>query len=211
MDDRAFVLSQLPPAPARVLEIGCGAGALAHALTAAGYQVTAVDPVAPAGDIFRQVSFEEFAEPGPFDAVVAQLSLHHIGDLAAALDKVRRLLRPGGLLLVVEWARDRLFDEATARWYYHQRQARAAAGRPETALAPSFARWRRGWAAEHRGLHGFAAMHGELARRFRERELAWGPYLYRYQLDEALEPLERLLIGSGAIQATGFRWVGERT
>jgi hypothetical protein len=32
----------------------------------------------------------------------------------------------------------------------------------------------------------------------------------RYGLHESLEPLERALIKEGAIQATGFRWVGER-
>jgi len=35
------------------------------------------------------------------------------------------------------------------------------------------------------------------------------PYLYRYRLHEAVEPVERELIDRGAIQATGFRYVGE--
>jgi SAM-dependent methyltransferase len=210
MDTLSFVLSQLPSASARVLEVGCGAGALARALAAAGHQVTAIDPVAPTGEIFRQVSLEAFAEPGPFDAVIAQLSLHHVGDLAAAFSKIHRLLHPGGVLVVDEWAEDRFLDEATMRWYYHQRQARAAAGQSDTALAATFAEWQREWAAQHRGQHGFTALHGELVRHFRERLITWGPYLYCYELDEALQPLEQKLIAHGAIQATGFRWVGER-
>lgn len=210
MDDARFVLSHLPPPPARAFEIGCGDGTLARALAAAGYRVTAIDPVAPVGEIFRQVDLEAFAEPGPFDAAVAQLSLHHIGDLAAAVAKVHGLLRSGGVLVLDEWARDRLGDDATARWYYHQRQARAAAGRPETALPPSFEGWWGGWVEEHGDLHGFAAMHAELGRYFHQRVLTWGPYLYRYDLDDALQPLEQVLIAAGAIQATGFRWVGER-
>ena len=210
LETLSFMLSELPPAPARVLEVGCGAGDLARALAAAGHQVTAIDPMAPAGEIFRQVSLETFVEPGPYDAVVAQLSLHHIGDLAAAFAKIHRLLRPGGVLVVDEWAEDRFLDEATMRWYYHQRQARAAAGQPDTAPATTFAEWQRGWVAGHRGQHGFGALHGELMRHFRERLLTWGPYLYCYELDEALQPLEQKLIAQGAIQATGFRWVGER-
>jgi hypothetical protein len=45
---------------------------------------------------------------------------------------------------------------------------------------------------------------------FQEQFFTWRPYLYRYALHESLEPLERALIEEGAIQATGFRWVGER-
>ena len=56
MDPAAFVLSQLPPPPARVLEVGCGAGELALALDAAGYDVVAVDPRAPDGPIFRRTT-----------------------------------------------------------------------------------------------------------------------------------------------------------
>ena len=44
---------------------------------------------------------------------------------------------------------------------------------------------------------------------FLERFFTWRPYLHRYGLHESLEPLERSLIEEGAIQATGFRWVGE--
>src|SRR5687768_9945052 len=79
----AFVLSQLPPPPRRVLEVGCGRGELALALDAAGYEVVAVDPDAPEGPIFRRTTIEELDEPGPFDAIVAAFSLHHVHDLDA--------------------------------------------------------------------------------------------------------------------------------
>ncbi|TMA24928.1 MAG: hypothetical protein E6J87_23410 [Deltaproteobacteria bacterium] len=58
-------------------------------------------------------------------------------------------------------------------------------------------------------MHPFAEMHEELGRRFAERHFEWVPYLYDYRLDDALEPLERSLIDRGAIEATGFRYVGE--
>ena len=45
--DGAFVLGELPPSPARVLEIGCGAGELALEISEAGYDVLAIDPEAP--------------------------------------------------------------------------------------------------------------------------------------------------------------------
>ena len=89
-----------------MLEIGCGDGELARTLTERGYVVVAIDPEAPDGPIFRRTTIEDFADPGPFDAVVASLSLHHVHDLGAALDKVVRLLR--GPLILSEFAWDRL-------------------------------------------------------------------------------------------------------
>jgi ubiquinone/menaquinone biosynthesis C-methylase UbiE len=110
-----FVLHQIGDPPARVLEVGCGKGDLAVALDRAGYSVTAIDPRAPEGSIFRRVGIEEFSEPGPFDHVVAILSLHHVEDIGGALDKIVSLLRAGGILVVVEFAWDRI-DAATAEW-----------------------------------------------------------------------------------------------
>jgi SAM-dependent methyltransferase len=108
-----FVLSQLPLPPRRVLEVGCGEGELALALAGAGYEVVAIDPEAPDGPIFRRTTIEELDDPGRFDAVVASLSLHHVHDLGAALDKLVRLLR--GPLILNEHAWDRL-EPMTPEW-----------------------------------------------------------------------------------------------
>ena len=43
-DVAVFVRGALPPAPARVLEVGAGDGELATALAAWGYDVVAIDP-----------------------------------------------------------------------------------------------------------------------------------------------------------------------
>jgi SAM-dependent methyltransferase len=108
-----FVLSQLPSTPARVLEVGCGEGELARGLAAEGYDVVAIDPEAPDEPIFRRTTIEAFADPGPFDAVVASLSLHHVHDLGGVLDKLVRLLE--GTLILNEHAWDRL-DPMTREW-----------------------------------------------------------------------------------------------
>ncbi len=92
-----FVLGQVGDPPARVLEVGCGEGELARAMARAGHSVTAIDPRAPEGPIFRRVRIEEFSDPHPFDFVVASLSLHHVEDLGRALDKVADSLCAGGL------------------------------------------------------------------------------------------------------------------
>ena len=96
-----------------MLEVGCGKGELALALAEAGYDVLAIDPEAPVGEIFRRTTIEELDEPGPFDAVVASLSLHHVHDLGGALDKLRRL--SDGPLILNEHAWDRL-EPMTAEW-----------------------------------------------------------------------------------------------
>jgi SAM-dependent methyltransferase len=108
-----FVLSQLPPPPARLLEVGCGEGQLARALAERGYDVVAIDPDAPEGPIFRRTTIEGFDEPGRFDAVVASLSLHHVHDLGAALDELSRL--SDGALILNEHAWDRL-EPMTPTW-----------------------------------------------------------------------------------------------
>lgn len=201
MDVAAYALAHLPPLPARVLEVGCGRGELALAIARRGYDVVAIDPEAPTGDLFRAVALEDFADPGPFDAVVASRSLHHIADLAAALDKIARLLRPGGRLVVHEHAWER-FDARTARWYVAQRVA--GGGGPD-ALERCLHKWRR----DHRELHTAATMRAALDDRFRQRDFAWTPYLYGELGPAVTEAQERELIAAGAIEATGFRYVGE--
>lgn len=96
-----------------MLEVGCGEGELARAVDHAGYDVVALDPEAPEGRIFRRTTIEAFAEPGPFDAVVASRSLHHVADLAGVLDKLVRLLQ--GPLVLNEFAWDRR-EPMTADW-----------------------------------------------------------------------------------------------
>jgi SAM-dependent methyltransferase len=198
-----FVAEHLPSAPARMLEVGCGRGDLARALAQAGHDVVAIDPDAPAGELFRATSLEEFADPEPFDAVVASLALHHVTDLPGALDKIESLLRPTGWLIVNEHAVDRL-DEPTADWYLEK----LAEIRPDA--PPSLEQCRHEWENDHAGLHGYAAMRRELDRRFTERFFAWMPYLYGELTGAVSEPEERALIDADAIRAMGFRYVGER-
>jgi SAM-dependent methyltransferase len=200
---RAFVETHLPPAPGRVLEVGCGRGDLARAVAGLGYRVTAIDPEAPAGAIFQAVSLEEFSDPGPFDAVLSSLALHHIPDLRGALAKIQRLLRPGGRLIVNEHAWDRL-DEPTARWYLEQRS------KTDPDAPGSHGHCLDEWEADHAGLHTSVAMRSELDRCFEERFFVWTPSLNRELGDAVDERAELALIEAGAIQATGFRYVGER-
>jgi SAM-dependent methyltransferase len=165
--------------------------------------VDAIDPEGPVGGIFHAVSLEEFSDAGPFDAVLSNLALHHIPNLRGALAKIRRLLRPGGRLIVNEHAWDRL-DEPTARWYLEQRAA------IDPHAPRSVDQCLDEWVADHAGLHSSAAMRKELDQRFEERLFVWTPCLSRELGNAVDERTAQALIDAGGIQATGFRYMGER-
>ena len=203
-----FALEHLPAPPARVLEVGCGGGELALALAGAGYDLTAIDPRAPEGPIFRQVALEDFSADGRFDAVVASVSLHHLERLDAAVDRIAELLEPGGLLVMEEFAKERLVG-TTARWYHRQRQAFAAIGMHDKPVPDDFDAWLARWHDDHADVYPLVDVRRAIERRFNARHAEWGPYLFDHWLHDAIEPLERALIAAGAIDATGFRYVGE--
>jgi SAM-dependent methyltransferase len=205
LEFESFVLEQLPPR-ARVLEVGCGAGDLARGLAAAGHSVTAIDPDAPEGPLFRRVSLEDFDDPGPFVAVVASHSLHHVRDLDVAVQKIDSLLLRGGLVVLDDYAKER-FDRRTAAWYYaHRRTVAAGAGREAPA---SLEECIREWEADDSRIHGLEEMKAALDPRFREQLFAMVPYLWRHLEGAASVANEEAAIDAGAISALGFRYVGE--
>jgi SAM-dependent methyltransferase len=199
---KEFVLANLPPAPARVLEVGCGNGDLARALEEAGYDVVAIDPAAPDGAIFRRIKLEDLEEDERFDAVVAARVFHHMGEnLEPNLERVARALEGGGPFVVEEFAPDRL-DAATADWYEGQRRALAAAGRANE--RPGAAEWE----AHHSSVTPSDVLLPAFRRHFDERSYEDLPYLWRY-VDGVVSPdLEQSLVDAGAIRPLGYRFVG---
>jgi SAM-dependent methyltransferase len=206
MNTEDFVTSHLPGRPSRVLEVGCGSGELARALASCGHNITAIDPEAPEGPMFHKTSLEEFRVGGPFDAVVASRSLHHIPDLAGGLDKIRSLLRRGGVLILNEFAWDQM-DAKTARWYL------SYLSKPDPEKeAVGTERFLEGWIAEHDGLHDSTTLLRALEKTFHVEVLEWVPYIAQNHLDrEELIDEESNLIRSEAINALGFRYVGTST
>jgi SAM-dependent methyltransferase len=109
---RSLMLELLPPAPARVADLGCGTGTLALLLTEEGYDVTGVD-VSP--EMVRRarakVPAVEFVEadasappldPASYDVVLSRHVLWAMPDPGAALRRWVDLLRDGGRLVLVE-------------------------------------------------------------------------------------------------------------
>lgn len=211
----SLVAPALPPPPARVLEVGCGSyGGLVPRLRAAGYDAVGVDPEAPDGPAYRRVGIEQADAGGPFAAVVASTSLHHVDELGRALEAVDAALAPGGVVVVVEWDRA-AFDEPTAQWCFHRLPDRADDDggwlrthfeRPDAERRP----WPdhvHDWAAEE-ALHGGDAVLSALRDRFAERRSERGPYFFA---DLGIPPAEeQAAIDAGEIRANGLLWVGEK-
>lgn len=92
-----------PRAGERVLDLGCGDGALTEKLVAAGCQVVGVDASAEQvrgacarGLDARVMKGEALEFDGEFDAVFSNAAMHWMRDQDAVLAGVRRALRPGG-------------------------------------------------------------------------------------------------------------------
>jgi SAM-dependent methyltransferase len=210
-----FVHAQLPAPPARVVEVGCGPlGGFVPMLHSAGYDATGVDPEAPQGPGYSRVEFERHDLAGPADAIVASVSLHHVADLGEVLDLAEAALVPGGVLVVVEWARER-FDEATARWCFGRLPP---PGDGHDWLRERSAQWRdsgltwdaycRSW-AEAEGLHTGDAILAQLRARFGSGLVSYGPYFFP-DLPGTSEADEQAAIDSGQIQANRIQYVGRR-
>ena len=209
LPELGFVTANLPPSPARILEVGCGEGRLTSALIDLGYHAHGIDPRAPDGPAFERVQLEELRVDQPYDAAVAVVSLHHLHDLPLAVERLADAIAPGGLLVIDEFDRARL-DPATTAWLWRQRQALATVG---LGHAPDHAT-----AEEHHAalVDGLAAIltwdtvREALAAHFDERSCERVGYLYRYETHPALQPLEQAMIDAGAVAATGVRYVGLR-
>jgi SAM-dependent methyltransferase len=92
-----------PKAGERILDLGCGDGALTETLVAAGCRVVAVDASAEqvAGAVKRGLDArvaraEALPFDGEFDAVFSNAVLHWVKDADGVIASVARALKPGG-------------------------------------------------------------------------------------------------------------------
>src|SRR5215469_440562 len=96
----------------RILDAGCGSGPLFAALRERGATVTGFDKSAGMVELARRrlgdgadLQVADLGGPlpfpdGEFDDVIASLVLHYLEDWGPALAELRRVLKPGGRLLV---------------------------------------------------------------------------------------------------------------
>ena len=105
----------------RVLDVACGTGDLSEAFADQGAAVTGVDFTPPMLDIAREKAKVRRRRTGgapayahgdatrltqpdaTFDAVSIAFGLRNVGDVAAAMREFHRVLKPGGVLAVLEF------------------------------------------------------------------------------------------------------------
>jgi SAM-dependent methyltransferase len=207
-----LVRQHLPAAPARVVDVGCGsAGGFVPMLLASGYDAVGIDPEAPDEEHYQRIEFERADPPRPVDVVVASTSLHHVADPAAVIERMVAILRPGGIVVVIEWASER-FDEKTARWCFDRVSQEGWLRELRDGWLASGLEWPayfRGW-LEAEGLHSGEVLVKSLDDRLERRLLAHGPYFFP-DLADATEAEERAAIFAGLIQPSRIEYLGVRT
>ena len=103
------VLNQLFPGRGRLLEVGSHAGILLNRIRADGWQVVGLEPFRPLANFARKKHGLEVIDgilPNPalpsghFDAVIMLHVIEHMPDPAENIRELRRVLKPGGVLVV---------------------------------------------------------------------------------------------------------------
>jgi len=100
-------------AETRVLDAGCGTGLLSVLASLRGAEVTAIDAAEgmievarrrlPDADV-RVADLESLPfGDATFDAVIAVNSVFYAADMAAAMDELARVVRPGGHVVLTAW------------------------------------------------------------------------------------------------------------
>lgn len=215
-----FIRRMLPGDAKRMLEIGCGDGALAARLKADGHEIVALDSDPACVEAARRIgvdariaSWPDF-EDGRFDAVLFTRSLHHICDLGAAVRAAFACLAPGGLVVVEDF--DAAFaHEPTFEWLRGLAGILQAAGVPverSDYLSALLASTRE---ADH-DLHSAAAIEAALRAASSALETEPAAYFFRYvermgaeaeAIADALRAHEEDLIRLGSIAPLGRRFV----
>jgi len=113
---RDLLLGELPPAPARIADLGCGTGTLTRLLTDEGYAVDGVDfspemirrarTKVPEATFVVGDAADPTLEPAAYDALVCRHVLWAMPDPVAAFARWVDLLKPRGIAVLVEgrWA-----------------------------------------------------------------------------------------------------------
>ncbi|MBI2286182.1 MAG: class I SAM-dependent methyltransferase [Nitrosomonadales bacterium] len=107
LDQIAILLGQ-PPEKIRLLDVGCSSGAFLHAAVKLGFRAEGVEPAPKAAataqaaglKVHQGLLQEAGYADGQFDAITLFEVIEHLQHPQELLKECRRILRPGGILLV---------------------------------------------------------------------------------------------------------------
>ncbi|MDP2694924.1 MAG: class I SAM-dependent methyltransferase [Gallionella sp.] len=107
LDQIAKLLGQ-PPGEIRLLDVGCSSGAFLHAAVKLGFRAEGVEPAPKAAataqaaglKVHQGLLQEAGYADGQFDAITLFEVIEHLQHPQDLLHECRRILRPGGILLV---------------------------------------------------------------------------------------------------------------
>ena len=159
--DMALEVARLLPENARVLDVGCGNGYIAHHLAGLiGARVMGIDVTESTAAQINYRSYDGRHFPvadGSFDAVLLCYVLHHAQEARLVLDEVKRVLTPEGRAIIYEdipstrwdrtvcWTHNRKWQHRTGRCTFQLekewRKVFSAAGF-EIVSERSLSRWR---------------------------------------------------------------------
>jgi ubiquinone biosynthesis O-methyltransferase len=122
----------------RILDVGCGDGVLAYFLSRTGASVSGIDGSVEAVSYAkeknqnREIDFQvasaydlPFAD-NHFDLVVSSEVIEHIDDVAAYLQEIKRVLKPGGSIIIstpVRYTEKPLDQMHVTEWFPEEYQA----------------------------------------------------------------------------------------
>lgn len=102
------LLDDMLPGKGRLLDIGCGYGHFVRIMQNRGWAASGIEPsertsayaLSRGLDVDRTVIEDVSFPENSFDAITAFYVLEHLFDPLAALNKIRKLLKPGGVLVL---------------------------------------------------------------------------------------------------------------
>lgn len=137
-------------AGAKVLDVGCGTGAVMEHMKLLGYEAFGVD-MSPEALQYCQAkkltvtlgTAESIAYPdASFDVVLALDVLEHVSDHQAAVKEIARILKPGGIFVATVPAHPWLFSYHDVALHHVRRYRRAEFKQTlETALTVEWVSW----------------------------------------------------------------------
>ena len=188
-----FVIDVAPRGGRGVLDVGCGIGNVAVHLAARGYKVTGIDESQAAvtrcarrGIRAIKADFAEYDTAERYDLLLFSRSLHHMRDPRRMLGKAGKMLAPGGLVAIEEFAFEEV-DEFAAGWLLTMLRFAVASGltakkpRLPAAHRPALGWWK---GIHHHDIHDGRTVIAAARSSLGVVRLERVPYLFRYLVPE---------------------------